>query len=147
MGVGGVVHASLRSGMYAGRSGRGMVYVFRSDRRRREPAAGAWIADYILALVFGIGFQYAAIRGMERTLGRGTALRRAAKADILSLTAWQAGMYGWMAVAIFGLNGGMPLPRTSFVFWFMMQIAMACGFLAALPVNVLLIKAGIKKGM
>jgi Sec-independent protein secretion pathway component TatC len=41
----------------------------------------------------------------------------------------------------------MPLPRTSFVFWFMMQIAMACGFLAALPVNVLLIKAGIKKGM
>ncbi|MFQ7502043.1 MAG: DUF4396 domain-containing protein [Alistipes finegoldii] len=28
----------------------------------------------------------------------------------------------------------------------MMQIAMACGFLAALPVNVLLIKAGIKKG-
>ena len=109
--------------------------------------AGAWIADYILALVFGIGFQYAAIRGMERTLGRGTALRRAAKADILSLTAWQAGMYGWMAVAIFGLNGGMPLPRTSFVFWFMMQIAMACGFLAALPVNVLLIKAGIKKGM
>ena len=109
--------------------------------------AGAWIADYILALVFGIGFQYAAIRGMERTLGRGTALRRAAKADILSLTAWQAGMYGWMAVAIFGLNGGMPLPRTSFVFWFMMQIAMACGFLVALPVNVLLIKAGIKKGM
>ena len=147
MGVGGVVHASLRSGMYAGRSGRGMVYVFRSDRRRREPAGRAWIADYILALVFGIGFQYAAIRGMERTLGRGTALRRAAKADILSLTAWQAGMYGWMAVAIFGLNGGMPLPRTSFVFWFMMQIAMACGFLAALPVNVLLIKAGIKKGM
>lgn len=109
--------------------------------------AGAWIADYLLALVFGIGFQYAAIRGMEPTLPRGTAVRRAAKADILSLTAWQAGMYGWMAVVIFGLNGGMPLPRTSFVFWFMMQIATACGFLAALPVNVLLIKAGIKKGM
>ena len=52
------------------------------------------------ALAFGIGFQYAAIRGMERTLPRGEAIRRAAKADILSLTAWQAGMYGWMAVAI-----------------------------------------------
>lgn len=56
--------------------------------------AGTWVVDYLLALAFGIGFQYAAIRGMERTLPRGEAIRRAAKADILSLTAWQAGMYG-----------------------------------------------------
>lgn len=109
--------------------------------------AGTWVVDYLLALAFGIGFQYAAIRGMERTLPRGEAIRRAAKADILSLTAWQAGMYGWMAVAIFALNGGEAMPRTSFVFWFTMQIAMACGFLVALPVNILLIRAGIKKGM
>lgn len=109
--------------------------------------AGTWVVDYLLALAFGIGFQYAAIRGMERTLPRGEAIRRAAKADILSLTAWQAGMYGWMAVAIFALNGGEAMPRTSFVFWFTMQVAMACGFLVALPVNILLIRAGIKKGM
>lgn len=109
--------------------------------------AGTWVVDYLLALAFGIGFQYAAIRDMERTLPRGEAIRRAAKADILSLTAWQAGMYGWMAVAIFALNGGEAMPRTSFVFWFTMQIAMACGFLVALPVNILLIRAGIKKGM
>ena len=109
--------------------------------------AGTWVVDYLLALAFGIGFQYAAIRGMERTLPRCEAIRRAAKADILSLTAWQAGMYGWMAVAIFALNGGGAMPRTSFVFWFTMQIAMACGFLVALPVNILLIRAGIKKGM
>lgn len=109
--------------------------------------AGTWVVDYLLALAFGIGFQYAAIRGMERTLPRCEAIRRAAKADILSLTAWQAGMYGWMAVAIFALNGGEAMPRTSFVFWFTMQIAMACGFLVALPVNILLIRAGIKKGM
>lgn len=108
--------------------------------------AGTWVVDYLLALAFGIGFQYAAIRGMERTLPRGEAIRRAAKADILSLTAWQAGMYGWMAVAIFALNGGEAMPRTSFVFWFTMQVAMACGFLVALPVNILLIRAGIKKG-
>ena len=109
--------------------------------------AGTWVVDYLLALAFGIGFQYAAIRGMEHTLPRGEAIRRAAKADILSLTAWQAGMYGWMAVAIFALNGGEAMPRTSFVFWFTMQVAMACGFLVALPVNILLIRAGIKKGM
>ena len=109
--------------------------------------AGTWVVDYLLALAFGIGFQYAAIRGMERTLPRGEAIRRAAKADILSLTAWQAGMYGWMAVAIFALNGGEAMPRTSFVFWFTMQVAMACGSLVALPVNILLIRAGIKEGM
>ena len=109
--------------------------------------AGTWVVDYLLALAFGIGFQYAAIRGMERTLPRGEAIRRAAKADILSLTAWQAGMYGWMAVAIFALNGGEAMPRTSFVFWFSLLVAMACGFLVALPVNILLFRAGIKKGM
>ena len=109
--------------------------------------AGSWVIDYILALGFGIGFQYAAIRGMEPKAPRGEIVRRAAKADILSLTAWQAGMYGWMAVVIFSLNDGSALPRTSFQFWFMMQVAMACGFLVALPVNIGLIRAGIKKGM
>lgn len=109
--------------------------------------AGSWVLDYILALIFGIGFQYAAIRSMEPATPRSQIVRRAAKADILSLTAWQAGMYGWMAVVIFALRDGTSLPRTSFSFWFMMQVAMACGFLVALPVNVLLIRAGIKKGM
>lgn len=109
--------------------------------------AGSWVVDYLLALVFGIGFQYAAIRGMEPKTPRSEVVRRAAKADILSLTAWQAGMYGWMAVVIFVLNGGAMLPRTSLTFWFMMQIAMAFGFVVSLPVNVLLIRKGIKHAM
>lgn len=109
--------------------------------------AGSWVVDYLLALLFGIGFQYAAIRGMQRTLPRGEAIRRAAKADILSLTAWQVGMYAWMAVVIFAWNDGMLPARNTFYFWFMMQIAMACGFLVALPVNVLLIRSGIKRAM
>lgn len=109
--------------------------------------AGSWVVDYVLALLFGIGFQYAAIRGMERSLPRGVAIRRAAQADFWSLTAWQAGMYGWMAVVIFVLRDGATLPRDTFSFWFMMQIAMACGFLVALPVNVVLIRRGIKHGM
>lgn len=108
--------------------------------------AGAWVTDYLLALVFGIGFQYAAIRGMER-VPRGEAVIRAAKADFLSLTAWQVGMYSWMAIAIFALGDGVPVSRTSWWFWFMMQIGMGCGFLLSLPVNVWLIRKGIKKGM
>lgn len=109
--------------------------------------AGGWGLDYVLALVIGIGFQYAAIRGMNRTLPRPEAIRRAARADILSLTAWQVGMFGWMAVVIFVFNDGEIPSRTSFYFWFMMQIAMAWGFLAALPVNLYLIRKGIKHGM
>lgn len=108
--------------------------------------AGTWVTEYILALIFGVGFQYAAIRGMER-IGRGKAILRAAKADFLSLTAWQAGMYIWLAFVIFGMGDGTPLPRTSFTFWFMMQVAMCVGFLLALPVNALLIRMGIKKAM
>lgn len=101
--------------------------------------------DYILALAAGILFQYAAIRAMS-AISPAKAIGRAAKADILSLTAWQIGMYGFMAIAIFGIFANQ-LPKNSFDFWFMMQISMFCGFLTALPVNVLLIKFGIKKAM
>ena len=109
--------------------------------------AGTWVVDYLLALAFGIGFQYAAIRGMERTLPRCEAIRRAAKADILSLTAWQAGMYGWMAVAIFALNGGDAMTRPSYGISITMRIARAYGVREAQHVNIHLIRAGIKKGM
>lgn len=107
---------------------------------------GGWVFDYILALAIGVFFQFAAIRAMEK-IPFGTAISRAFKADVLSLTAWQVGMYGWMAIAIFGFFHGSPLPKLSWSFWFMMQVAMLCGFICAYPVNIMLIKAGIKKGM
>ena len=74
----------------------------------------------------------------------------ALKADTLSLTAWQIGMYGFMAVAYFGLfqhSLGVKLQTNSFEFWFMMQIAMVFGFLTSYPVNWWLIKRGIKEKM
>ena len=108
--------------------------------------AGSWVLDYALALVIGIGFQYVAIREME-PVGVREALGRAAKADALSLTAWQTGMYGWMALVHFAFFADHPLPRTSWTFWFMMQIAMGLGFAFSYPVNAWLIRHGIKKGM
>lgn len=103
------------------------------------------VIDYALALVIGVFFQYAAIRQMNRIAPK-QALAKAAKADVLSLSAWQMGMYGFMALAIFVFWDGY-LPRYSWTFWFMMQIAMLCGFVVALPVNLLLIKYGIKRAM
>lgn len=107
---------------------------------------GSWVVDYILALIIGVYFQYVAIREMQK-ISAGEALLRAVKADFLSLTAWQIGMYGWMAFAVFVLFKGEVLSKSSTDFWFMMQIAMLCGFLTAYPMNALLIKLGIKKGM
>lgn len=110
-----------------------------------KPIFAAWALDYILALLFGIAFQYFTIKPM-RKLSPGEGLKAAVKADLLSLTAWQVGMYGWMAVATFGIFGH-ELDKSGPVFWFEMQIAMLCGFLTSYPVNWWLLRAGIKEKM
>ena len=46
-------------------------------------------------------------------------------------------------LAIFGRE----MPKTSPVFWFMMQIAMLAGFLTAYPINIWLVNKGIKEEM
>jgi hypothetical protein len=55
-------------------------------------------------------------------------------------------MYGWMAIATFGIFGH-EIEKNNPVFWFMMQIAMLSGFLTSFPVNAWLLKKGIKEKM
>ena len=105
----------------------------------------AWAIDYVLAFAFGIAFQYFTIAPM-RGLSPVEGLRAAVKADVLSLTAWQVGMYGWMAIAIFGIFG-RELDKTGPVFWFMMQIAMLAGFATSYPVTWWLLRRGVKESM
>lgn len=114
-----------------------------------EKMFAVWIVDYILAFGFGVLFQYMTIKPM-RDLSSGAAIVEAVKADFLSLTSWQIGMYGFMAIAHFGIFGailGAKLSVASVEFWFMMQIAMWCGFLTSYPVNWWLVRAGIKEKM
>lgn len=106
---------------------------------------GGWLVDYLSAYLFGIVFQYFSIKPMKG-LSPGKGLWAAIKADTLSLTAWQIGMYGWMAIVAF-LIFGHELAKTSPVFWFMMQIAMLRGFCTAYPVNWWLIRSGVKEAM
>ncbi|MGI9075433.1 MAG: DUF4396 domain-containing protein [Bryobacteraceae bacterium] len=61
---------------------------------------GAWVIDYVFAFAFGIAFQYFTIKPMKG-LSAKEGLIEALKADSLSLTAWQIGMYGWMAIVVF----------------------------------------------
>jgi hypothetical protein len=108
-----------------------------------------WVLDFILAFGFGIVFQFFAIAPM-RGLGLRAGLLAALKADTLSLIAWQVGMYGFMAIAQFGLFGallGVQLSPAMPEFWFMMQLAMVCGFATSYPVNWWLIRAGLKEAM
>lgn len=104
------------------------------------------VVDYILALIIGVYFQYAAIKSMSK-LPTNKIIAKAFKADVLSLTAWQIGMYGFMAIAIFVIFPLQTLPKDSWMFWFMMQIAMFFGFLFSFPINLLLIKVKIKTSM
>lgn len=106
---------------------------------------GEWTVEFALALVIGIVFQYYAIKPM-RQLTPNQAWIAALKADVLSLTFWQIGMYGWMAVANF-LIFHHTLDASSTVFWLMMQIGMLCGLVTAFPVNWWLIKKGVKEAM
>ncbi len=106
---------------------------------------GAWVLDFVFAYAFGIAFQYFTIAPM-RNLSLGKGIAAAVKADTLSLAGWQIGMYGWMAVVVF-LVFGHEIPKTSPVFWFMMQIAMLVGFATAYPVNTWLLRAKIKEAM
>ena len=107
---------------------------------------GNWVVDYIMALIIGVIFQYAAQAPMSNA-PRATVWWQSFKSDVLSLTSWQVGMYGWMAICIFVLFGDAAMHPDRWMFWWMMQVAMLCGFLTAYPTNWALIKIGIKEGM
>jgi hypothetical protein len=111
-------------------------------------ALGAeYVGDYIFALAFGIIFQYFAIAPM-RGLGLKDGLIAAAKADFISLTAFEVGLFGWMAVMAFVL---FPAPHhlmpSSAAYWLLMQVGMIIGFCTSWPANVWLVKRGIKVPM
>jgi hypothetical protein len=111
-------------------------------------ALGAeYVGDFIFALAFGIVFQYFAIAPM-RGLGLKDGLIAAAKADFMSLTAFEVGLFGWMAVMAFVL---FPAPHhlmpSSAAYWLLMQVGMIIGYFTSWPANVWLVKRGIKVPM
>lgn len=111
----------------------------------RHKMFATWVFDFIVAFVFGVAFQYFTIAPM-RHLSPGKGIVAALKADTFSLTAWQVGMYGWMAIATF-LIFRHELRKTDPVFWLMMQVAMLAGFATSYPVNWWLVRSGMKERM
>jgi hypothetical protein len=106
-----------------------------------------YVGDYIFALAFGVVFQYFAIAPM-RGLRLKDGLIAAAKADFISLTAFEVGLFGWMAIMAFVL---FPAPHhlmpSSAAYWLLMQIGMIIGYFSSWPANVWLVNRGIKVPM
>jgi hypothetical protein len=102
--------------------------------------------DYVFAVVIGIAFQFAAIRGMSKLPFR-TTLGRAAKADVMSLTALEIGLFTWMALMFWVFFPSPHLEPNEATYWFLMQIGMAIGLATSYPANVILIHLGIKEAM
>ena len=108
-----------------------------------------WVLDFLLAFALGVVFQYFTIKPM-RDLSVTAGIWQAFKADTASISSWQIGMYGAMAVfqfAVFRPEFGGTAKADTPEFWFAMQGAMLAGFCTAYPVNWLLIRKGVKERM
>jgi len=99
---------------------------------------------FVLAYLFGLAFQYFAVAPM-RGLSFKDGLVAAAKADTLSLTAYEVGMFAVMAAI--NLNLLPDLRPTGLSYWVAMQAAKLSGFVTTYLVNWALIRAGVKEAM
>jgi hypothetical protein len=106
-----------------------------------------YLIDFALAYVFGIAFQYFAIKPMNESLSRRAALVRAIQADTFSIVAFELGMFGWMALVYFVLFTHPGLTTDHAAYWLMMQIAMVIGLVTTYPASVWLVRRGIKEPM
>jgi hypothetical protein len=105
-----------------------------------------YVGDYVLAIAFGILFQYFVISRVRRlTLRAG--LAAAAKSDVIALSSFEIGLFGWMALMRFVFFTSPGLHPDSPVYWLFMQLGMILGFATAWPANVWLIHRGIKEAM
>ncbi|KAL8646752.1 MAG: hypothetical protein Q9226_006729 [Calogaya cf. arnoldii] len=84
------------------------------------------LIDYAFAILFGIVFQYFSIAPMSGDYSARTMIR-ALKADILSLTSFEIGLFGWMIAYQVGI-WGYRLEMNTWVYWWMMQVGMFFGF-------------------
>ncbi|MDQ6834895.1 MAG: DUF4396 domain-containing protein [Actinomycetota bacterium] len=144
------MHARRPRGRVHPRSRPALAGVFSLGWLFGDQIFAAWTLYFVLACLFRDRLPVLLHRPPVRGLPPGRGLWQAVEADTFSITAWQVGMYGVMAVAQFlvlpALFGRRPDAFTP-QFWFAMQLAMVAGFATAYPVNWLLIRRGIKEKM
>jgi uncharacterized protein DUF4396 len=105
---------------------------------------GSYLWDFLLAYLLGIVFQYFSIAPM-RNISGWPGIWAAIKADTISLTAFEIGLFAFMAYMHAAFHPALEPndPR----YWFLMQIGMIIGFFTSLPANWWLIRKGWKEAM
>ena len=106
----------------------------------------SYLVDFLAAWSLGVVFQYFTIKPM-RNLSVRDGIVAAMKADTLSITAFQIGMYAWMALVFYVLFPRPHLKPVQPEYWLMMQVAMVIGFLTSYPMNRWLVQHGWKERM
>ncbi len=105
------------------------------------------VVDFVLAYLLGVVFQYVTIVPM-RGLSGAKGIAAAVRADTISISAFEVGMFVWMALTQYVF---LPEPNrihpNMAVYWFMMQIAMIVGWATSYPANIWLIRKGWKEKM
>ena len=106
----------------------------------------AYLIDFALAYAFGILFQYYAIKPMSDLTPR-QAIADAMISETLSIVAFEIGMFAVMALVYFVLFTDPHLTTDHAAYWLTMQIAATFGLATSYPVNVWLVRRGIKHPM
>jgi len=103
-----------------------------------------YIFDFLAAYLLGILFQYFSIAPMRKISGW-PGIIAAIKADTISLTAFEIGLFAFM----FWMDHHFHphLKPTDPAYWFLMQIGMIIGFFTSYPANWWLIRKGFKEAM
>jgi hypothetical protein len=79
------------------------------------------LVDYAFALLFGIIFQYFSIAPMSGDYGYRSVIR-AIKADVLSLTCFEIGLFGWMLIYQIAI-WDYKLMTNTYLYWWQMQVS------------------------
>lgn len=99
----------------------------------------------MIALIIAIAFRYDYV-AFGQEIARYTlkkAITKTFKSDLISLTAWQTAFNGYLF--FISLKTQRLTDDHPWNFWFIIQIAMFCGFILTLLTNVIMLKFGLKK--
>jgi hypothetical protein len=106
--------------------------------------AGSYLWDFVAAYLLGILFQYFSIAPM-RNLSGWPGIKAALKADTISLTAFEIGLFAFMFWMSHHFHPRLEPTRPEY--WFLMQVGMVIGFFTSFPANWWLIRNGWKEAM
>jgi Domain of unknown function (DUF4396) len=135
---------SLRSRLHAWRHPCRMDRLLGWNYTSQLPAGGQLSWDFVAAYLLGVIFQYFSIAPM-RNLSGWPGIKAALKADTISLTAFEIGLFAFMFWK--SQHFHPRLEPTKPEYWFLMQVGMIIGFFTSYPANWWLIRKGWKEAM